>query len=80
MAVCTNVDANGFVSVTQETPCISYVLLTPSEFSVVQAAAAPFDYAQALAFWSFAFGTTLLFWLTARGVGVVVNFIRHRRY
>lgn len=78
MAVCTTVDANGFVNVTQETPCVSYVLLTPSEFSAVQAAAVPFDYSQAFAFWSFAFGTTLLFWLTARGVGTILNLIRRR--
>lgn len=78
MAVCTSIDANGFLIVTQETPCISFVLLTPSEFSAVQASAAPFDYGQAFAFWSFAFGTTLLFWLTARGVGTILNLIRRR--
>lgn len=78
MAVCTTVDASGFVIAIKETPCISFVLLTPSELSAVQAASVPFDYAQAFAFWSFAFGTTLLFWLTARGVGTILNLIRRR--
>lgn len=78
MAVCTTLDASGFVIVIQETPCTSFVLLTPSEFAAIQAAAAPFDYVQAFSFWSFAFGTTLLFWLTARGVGTILNLIRRR--
>lgn len=78
MAVCTLIDANGFVTSTNETICSAFVLLTPSEFASVQAAAAPFDYTQAFAFWSFAFGTTLLFWLTSRGVGTILNLIRRR--
>jgi hypothetical protein len=78
MAVCTFIDANGFVNSSNETVCSSFVMLTPSEFAFVQAAAAPFDYGQAFAFWSFAFGTTLLFWLTSRGVGTVLNLIRRR--
>ncbi|MGN7440656.1 MULTISPECIES: hypothetical protein [Pseudomonas] len=78
MAVCTLLDANGFVISTKETICSAFVMLTPSEFASVQAAAAPFDYTQAFAFWSFAFGTTLLFWLVSRGVGTILNLIRHR--
>lgn len=78
MAVCAALDANGFVVATEETICTAYLLLTPSEFAAVHAAAAPFDYTNAFAFWSFAFGTTLLFWLTARGAGAVLNMIRRR--
>lgn len=78
MATCAVLDANGFVVASQETTCTTYLLLTPSEFATVQAAAAPFDYTNAFAFWSFAFGTTLLFWLTARGAGAVLNMIRRR--
>ncbi|MCO3302420.1 hypothetical protein FA204_33930 [Pseudomonas aeruginosa] len=78
MAACAVIDANGFVTSTSEPTCSSYLLLTPSEFAAVQAAAAPFDYTQAFAFWSFAFGTVLLFWLTARGVGTILNLIRRR--
>ncbi|HID7945546.1 TPA: hypothetical protein ACXIEZ_006600 [Pseudomonas aeruginosa] len=78
MATCAALDANGYVVASQETTCTAYLLLTPSEFAAVEAAAAPFDYTQAFAFWSFAFGTMLLFWLTARGAGAVLNMIRRR--
>lgn len=78
MVACARIDSNGFVIASQETTCTTIVLLSPTEYASIQAAAEPFDYTQAFAFWSFAFGTTLLFWLAARGVGTVLNLIRHR--
>lgn len=74
---CAGVDLSGFVVALDEQVCSSFVLLTPAEFSSMPASFV-FDSEQALTFWSFAFGTTLFFWLVARGAGAVLNMIRRR--
>nr|WP_240493548.1 hypothetical protein [Pandoraea sp. ISTKB] len=51
-------------------------LLAPSSAQYIDSIAQPFDYASAAGFWGVAFTTVISLWLTAKGAGAVVNFVR----
>lgn len=64
------------------TTCQQYIALEPTEYAQFQALLAatanPYDYAGGVALWTFFFSTTLGFWLLAKNLGTVLDFIRRR--
>ena len=54
-------------------------LIDPASAPVLDNAMQPYDSAQGLQFFSFAFGTVLTFWLIAHGIGQLLHLIRTGR-
>ncbi|WP_250501748.1 hypothetical protein [Caballeronia sp. AZ7_KS35] len=55
-------------------------VLAPESAGYIDSITRSFDYETAAGFWGFAFGSVLTLWLTAYGVGSVINVIRRNLY
>lgn len=70
-AVCPVVNGQNFAPANVQ----AYVI-DPAQAASIEAQAAPFDYAKAGEVYGFAFTSVMLLWVSAKGIGAVINMVK----